>query len=749
LLWLSQLVSFSSRVLAQETGWLGGTVTDPSSAAIPGASVTLRQGSVVVRATTTDSQGQFRFTGVPFGTFVVKAAAPGFQPLSRSVTVSRDPVQVDLPLAIGEVQQVVEVIEQAREELQQVPGGTTLVPFMEIQQSLAHSLKDVLGFTPGVLAQPRFGADETQLSIRGSGLRNNFHMRGLNVLIDGVPSQEADGFSDFEALDLLATQRIEVWKGANALRYGGNSMGGALNFITHTGETASPLGVTLEGGAFGLFKAQLSSGLVRGPFSYYLSASDTELDGYRDHSQQGRQRLYGNVVWKPASQTQLRVDLLYANVAEKLPGSLTRAEFAADPRQAAAANVQGDWGRFYNYVRLGVGLTHQMAQGQEVAVHFFGQYRNMDHPIFQVIDQDARNFGGEVRYRVSGVWLGRAMRFVAGFAPQLGDTGDRRWLNANGQRGALASQFSTESRNYGFYFEDQMDLTSAFTFSFGGRADWSQRRFFDAFLADGDRSDRRTYSAFSPKIGFLWRVTEGTQLFGNFSRSYEPPLQLELVSFGAPGFLPLAAQDSWQFEVGTRGQWGGRWNWDVAVFNLEIDDEIINQNVQPFPGAPFTIPSYRNAPNTRHTGIELATGAVLKRNLLAVSDRLTWRASYTWSRFRFVNDPDFNENFLAGAPRHHLRTELRYDSRGFWLAPNLEWSPATYFVDSANTTRNDKFAVLNLKAGYDWRRVSFYFEAANLTGRDYSGSVQVDNALGRYIEPANGRSVYGGLRWRY
>lgn len=740
----------SSAAFAQQTGSIAGTVTDPSGASIAGASLVLRQNDSVLQTAVADASGRFQFSALPPGAYVLQAEASGFQSLSRTVNVLAGAREtVELRLAIVAAHEVIQVIEQAREELKLVPGSTALIPFTEIHQSLAHNLKDVLGFTPGVLAQPRFGADESQLSIRGSGLRNNFHMRGLNVLIDGVPSQEADGFSDFEALDLLATQRIEVWKGANALRYGGNSLGGAINFITHTGETASPIAVTLEGGGFGLFKAQISSGMVRGPFSYYLSASDTELEGYREHSRQGRQRIYGSLVWTPNSQTRLRLDLLFANVAEKLPGALTRAEFAANPRQANAINVQNDWGRFYNYVRFGLGLTRQLNDDSELVLHLFGQYRNMDHPIFQVIDQDARNFGGEIRYRFNGNWLGKSVRFVAGFAPQFGDTGDRRWLNVGGQRGALVSTFSTESRNFGFYFEGQFDFTSAFTLSLGGRADWALRRFNDTFPADGDRSDRRTFSAFSPKLGFLWRFRENAQLFANFSRSYEPPLQLELTSFGAPGFLPLAAQDAWQFELGTRGQIGDRWNWDFAFFNAEIDDEIINLNVRPFPSAPFTIPSYRNAPSTRHTGVELGTGALLKQHLFRAGDRLSWRSAYTFSRFRFVDDPSFAGNFLPGAPRHYLRAELRYDSRAFWLAPNLEWSPATYFVNSANTTRNDKYAVLNLKAGYDWRRVSLFFEAHNLTDRRYSASVQVDNQLGRYLEPANGRSAYLGLRWRY
>ena len=82
------------------------------------------------------------------------------------------------------------------QELQRVPGGVDLVPQRKIEESRGANLKDALDFVPGVLVRPRFGAaDESQLSIRGSGLRNNFHLRGVNVLIDGFRehSQQARG----------------------------------------------------------------------------------------------------------------------------------------------------------------------------------------------------------------------------------------------------------------------------------------------------------------------------------------------------------------------------------------------------------------------------------------------------------------------------------------------------------------------------------------------------------------------------
>jgi hypothetical protein len=86
-----------------------------------------------------------------------------------------------------------------------------------------------------------------------------------------------------------------------------------------------------------------------------------------------------------------------------------------------------------------------------------------------------------------------------------------------------------------------------------------------------------------------------------------------------------------------------------------------NNNVLPFPGAPFTIPSYRSAPNTRHRGVELALDATLRKGLLTAGDAISARTAYTFSRFRYIDDPTYFNNHLPGAPRHIVRSELRYD----------------------------------------------------------------------------------------
>ncbi len=224
------------------------------------------------------------------------------------------------------------------QELQRVPGGVDLVPQRKIEESRGANLKDALDFVPGVLVRPRFGAaDESQLSIRGSGLRNNFHLRGVNVLIDGFPYWQADGFSDFESLELLTTKRIEIYKGSNALRFGGNTLGGALNLVTKTGYDPGPLELRIEGGSFGFVKGYVGTGWVWDPFDVYLGVSATEIDGFREHSQQARGRFYSTFGYNLGGGASLRFDLSYVRNEEELPGSLTQRELDRDRTQANPA----------------------------------------------------------------------------------------------------------------------------------------------------------------------------------------------------------------------------------------------------------------------------------------------------------------------------------------------------------------------------------------------------------------------------
>ncbi|MEX2515630.1 MAG: Plug domain-containing protein [Gammaproteobacteria bacterium] len=99
-------------------------------------------------------------------------------------------------------------IQQARDRLNLAPGGVDVIDAEQYKQGRSSTLRDVLGWSPGVFVQPRFGSEESRLSIRGSGLQRTFHLRGIKLLQDGVPLSLADGGGDFQAIEPLALQSV-------------------------------------------------------------------------------------------------------------------------------------------------------------------------------------------------------------------------------------------------------------------------------------------------------------------------------------------------------------------------------------------------------------------------------------------------------------------------------------------------------------------------------------------------------------
>ena len=744
-----------------QAGAVRGTVTAAASAE-PLAGVTVRL-QPSGRTASTDAQGGFAFVGVAPGAYTLQAERLGYRAASAAATVSAGrTASVRLELRAQEIalQGVTAIgstaeLGEVRERMSREPGAVHLVAPEEIRATRQANLGDVLRFVPGVYAAARFGAaDETQLSIRGSGLRNNFHLRGVNLLVNGMPYRNADGFTDFESLELLTTEDVQVYKGANALRYGGSTLGGAINLETKTGYTSRPFNAVAEGGSQGFFKGQASSGAVLGRFNYYASYARTDLNGYREHSAQQRDRVNLHLGYALSPSVDLRTFYLFAHVREQLPGSLTAAELAADPRTAVMGNVTNRWGRDYDLHHVGVQLRAQLGERTRLDVAPYFQYRDIVHPIFQVIDQVSRDWGAEARFETTAP-LGRLEnRFTLGVQPTYGNVDDKQFVNSGGNEGALAKNQRDVAGGVAAYAEDALRVTPRLTTVVGLRYGRDVRRVEDFFLTNGDQSDRRLFTAWMPRLGLLYELPSVSgQLFANASRTYEPPLMLEINSLAVPGFVDLDAQDAWQLEVGTRGRSGGV-EWNLAAYDVELRDEILNRNVQPFPNAPFTVPTYRNAERTRHYGVETGVGYTLPAALLTRAgggDRLGARVAYTWARYRFVRDSLYAGNAIPGAPEHVVQAELVYrHPAGLTLRPSVEWVPGKYFVDSGNTASNEGWTVLGARAEMvvQGLRSTVFVEARNLTDARYSPAVQVDDAAGRYFNPADARSLYVGVRWQ-
>jgi len=660
--------------------------------------------------------------------------------------------------------------EQAREEIQStVPGGAEVVGETVIRESLGANLRNVLDFVPGVLVRPRFGlADEMQFSIRGSGLQNNFHNRDVNFLFNGFLYGQADGFSDFESIELMDVKRIEVFKGANALRFGANSIGGAVNFVTKTGYDAGPFEIWSEGGSYGFYKQHLATGQVHGPFDFYGGASITGLSGYRQHSQQHRYRFNTSSGWDFGGGMTARFDLGFVRSEENLPGALTRPQFEAAPQQRNPSTAFANEQRDYNYPNGAFTFRLPLTAEQQIVSLTQLNYQDLFHPLaFAIIDQTTYNWSQEIRYINTAALAGHRNLLTAGFQYFATNQNSAQQQNrGNANAGPLIKNEVANSANYGWYAEDVFGITSAVSLVGGLRLQYSTRQIRDRLFSDpfpdvdGNDSGSVDFFGASPKVGTIWQVTPSIQVYGNASRAYQPPLLLELT---APGQIPgtlddLNATYAWQFEIGTRGSWGQRATWDISVYDYEVWDAIQNVNVQPFPGAPFTIPRFQNIPRSRNLGVEvgldvqLLTDVARALGLGRAADQIRTRLAYTYSNFRFVNNPTFNNNFLPGAPEHFIRAEVRYESSlGFYVAPQFENVPKRYFVNSTNLNATSPYALVGIQMGYTYKpwNMSPYFQGANLANKSYISAVVTDDALGQSFYPGDGRGFYGGLQWRW
>lgn len=644
--------------------------------------------------------------------------------------------------------------DEAEESLNKVPGGTDLIRAEEYKKGRASTLQDALGYSPGVFVQPRFGSEEARLSIRGSGLQRTFHLRGIKLLQDGVPINQADGGGDFQVIEPLALQYLEVYRGANALQYGATTLGGAINFVSPTGYDADLIQARFEIGSFNYLRDQVSSGAVVGPFDYFVSLYEFRQDGFRNHSDQWTRRLFSNYGIRLSDQVETRFYLNLVDSKSKLPGNLTKAQMRQNPKQNAAANVTGNQKRDFDLVHLASKATGKW-DDQTAEFSVFWIRKDLFHPIFQVLDVLSNDFGASLRYLSEKKIFDRKNILTLGINPVWGIVDDLRHTNLGGERGVRTAESRQHSYNVDLYAEDQFYLFEKLALVGGTQWSFASRRTRDKFLQDGNHSGHPTYQAFSPKVGFRYEFTEQTQIFANYSRSFEPPSFGELSNVTGGGIRDLKAQEADTVEIGTRGRFD-RISWDLAYYYAWVENELLSLNDGE--GNPLgTV----NAYGTRHQGIELGAGFDLLQGILAeaedpsVRDWVVLRGIYNWSRFRFSDDPAFSDNPLPGIPEHFMRAELVYEHpSGIYAGPNLEWSFKQYPVDMNNTLFADRYTLLGVKGGYRTKKgISFFVEGRNLTNEIYASTAGIINDAGgrdsAQFLPGDGRSVYAGMEFRW
>lgn len=608
-------------------------------------------------------------------------------------------------------------------------------------------LSDALVAIPGLQIQNRYNfAVGERVAVRGFGARAQFGIRGLRVLVDGIPATLPDGQSTLDHLDPALLGRVQLLRGPGSALYG-NGAGGVLLLETRHPAPGGPrLTARGVGGSAGLVEGGLvvEDGHPDGSGTL-ASLSRMDYDGFRSDPVNGG--TYGAASrWtldahhrRALAGGRLDVSVAGVDLDAENPGSLPLDSLGDPDRSAWGFNVRQGAGKTVRQGQVGVAWKGPLAT-LDGEVAGWGIRRDLRNPIPSDIVGVDRLAGGA---RVA--LAERRGRFQWGAGVDMEAMRDDRTNHENdgGTEGALTLDQRENVRALGVHAHLGGDVGPV-SLQAALRHDRVRFAVDDHYTAsDPDDSGARTLTAWSPSLGALVPLGAQAALFASTSSFLETPTTTELANRpdGAGGFnAQLEPTRGWTLEGGLRGEAGGWLGWELVGFRTTLRDELVPFEVPQAPGRTF----YRNAGRSRHQGVEATLRAVLPGGFSA-------RAAYTKvdARFRSAAGDAEPGDRLPGRSPNRIEADARFE-RGRWFAgADLVWSDAMP-VDDANTTEAPAYTVVGLRVGADGiplgaLGVSPFVALDNLFGESWVASV-VPNAFGgRFFEPGPGRQLRMGL----
>jgi iron complex outermembrane receptor protein len=610
----------------------------------------------------------------------------------------------------------------------------------------------------GVVVSDRTNpSQDPRISIRGVGARSSFGVRGIRILRDGMPLTLPDGQTPIDYLDLEDIGRVEAMRGAASSLYG-NASGGVIDFRSAP-PPVDPVAGQLRT-SFAGYNSERITGVIGGSYDgggFEANYGYTSSDGYREHASAQLTNGYGHATLA-AGKWDLGVQLMGLDMPlAQNPGALTKAELDTNPRMADPRSVLKDASKTVHQIQLGLSAQRPIDGDGVISAQLYGGTRALYNPLtFGVVNVDRYSYGGSFR----GIWPGHIgsmiNRFTAGVDAALQNDDRQNWNNCNGvttptpacpvlpaTKGTLTLDQTEIVSSAGPYVRDELEVAAGYTFTLGVRGDWTKFTVEDQFLSDGDNSGHTTMSAVSPMLGFVARLTPLHSLYANIAAGFETPTTTELANHpdGSAGINPdLKPQRSWNFEIGAKGIVDARWAYDLALFDTQVQDELIPYQVTGGGGRVY----YRNAGKTRRYGVEFGVNTNLGPVELGFA--------YSLSQFQFVefvvDTNRYNGNTVPGVPENVVQVQGTYHWRTLFGTAEFV-GKSSVWANDANTASAPGYVVVNLRAGgtalFGRPWLQPVIGVSNVFGTRYVGSVVVNATGGQYYEPAPQRIYYAGL----
>ena len=687
-----------------------------------------------------------------------------------------------MPLHAQTLESVVITATRAEQRSFDVPAAIQSVDREAIQNAGPQvNLSEALNRVPGLTILNRQNyAQDLQLSIRGFGARSAFGIRGIRLLIDGIPATTPDGQGQGSSVSLTSTERIEVLRGPLAQLYG-NAAGGVIQAFTREAPLQREADVQYYAGSFGMHRTDWQLGDTLGGVGLVADYSTFNTNGFRDNSTTERKQFNGKLSFGPDEKT--RVNVVFNQFDMPLaqdPAGLTATQLAANPQQAGTNTEIRRVRKTVLQNQLGSSLTHAIDPDRAVTARVY--YGTRDNLQYQVgvapatpngawVGLNRAYYGLGLQYNEQTRIAATPVSWVVGYEFDRSREFRQGGAAALGEKTTTTRSEDNQAENSDLFLQATALVSERVSMVGGLR--YSTVRFVsdDYFLTDGNGSGNTSYSATSPVLGVTWHTTDTFNLYANYGKGFETPTLAEMAYNGAgiPSFnTSLNASTSQHYEVGTKWAPDARARVDFTVFQINTTDEITPASSS---GGNTT---FKNAPGTTRTGWELAGRSLLSPHWRATLSASAIDAQYSqaFSYTAVINGTPTTVNVtqgnkIPGIPQHFVFTELLWAAQAMDDArrkPMLDTqagvelvSAGRIYVNDSNldplagaASKADGYTAINLKASHGWAMgrgsLTAYGRLDNVTDQRYVGSVIVNQASSQFYEPAAGFNWTLGLR---
>jgi len=607
--------------------------------------------------------------------------------------------------AVYELTEVVVTATRYEENVQDIPANVTIISPMDIANSTARDVADLLRTEAGVHVSDITGNRRTYaVDLRGFG-----ETAALNtlVLVDGRRSNQADlSGTDWAQISMDRVARIEIIRGGRAsVLYGDNAAGGVVNIITKRGNDMEAR-AEVNIGSYDTIEAIAQVSGSHGKLAFALTGSYRDSDGYRDNAQSEAEDYGINLGYDFNQRASVDLSFGYHDDKTGLPGTIKASQFAAGVSRTDSVNPD-DFADVEDYYFKCTPTIHFFTDSLARVDLSYRERSSTSYATFA-----GGWFNGETQIDTVTVspriilrekLLGRDNKLIVGYDF---NNSEEDITNSSEFFGFFSQGlFNMEKENYGYYIHEEMHLLPVLSVSAGYRYDHAEYNFASSFGAVNPSRTKLDEEVFT--TGANYKLNSQSNIYISYSRSYRYPVLDEIFNFFMNSIdSNLMPQTSTDWEIGVRYALTDDLMVRLNLFQIETEDEIYYN--------PDWFSNLNLDGDTCRRGVEFSITHLFGWGRIS--------ADYTYTDSE-IDNGSFDGNQVPNVPEHLAGFQILVEQfQPFTLAVNSRYVSERPFIGdwSKDFGDQDDYTVVNAKLKYRWRKVEAFLDINNIFNEEYS-----------------------------